>query len=194
MNKEINCNFITKSTDMKIILNILTFAFFGLLLMNTSCNKEKDSADYDIDKSVNELKEDIALDGDGRFEKVITSRLVKHDDCRFIVSGTIEYYLNSELVAVVDYGNGTCDNIATKTVRGNTIRFELDGKDNSNFRKVIVEPLVRIEGCDYIVAGVIDLYKDQKWLATIDFGDGTCDDLAIKIWDGGRKEFSLSKD
>ncbi len=79
-------------------------------------------------------------------------------------------------------------------MRGYTSRFELDGKDDSNFRKVIVEPLVSIEGCDYIVAGVIDFYKEQKWLATIDFGDGTCDDIAIKIWEDGRKKFSLSKD
>ena len=89
---------------------------------------------------------------------------MKPDDCRFIVSGTIEYYLNGELVAVVDYGNGTCDNIATKTVRGNTFRFELDGKDDSTFRKVIVEPLVSIEGCDYIVAGVISFTKTKSGL------------------------------
>ncbi len=179
---------------MKDILNVFIFVFISLIFITAGCNKEKDSAGYDMVNTAIELKEDIAIDGDGKFEKVITKRLVKLDDCRFIVSGTIEYYLNGKLVATVDYGNGTCDNIATKTVRGYTSRFELDGKDDSNFRKVIVEPLVSIEGCDYIVAGVIDFYKEQKWLATIDFGDGTCDDIAIKIWEDGRKKFSLSKD
>ncbi|PLW93812.1 MAG: hypothetical protein C0591_13890 [Marinilabiliales bacterium] len=179
---------------MKNILSILTFVLLGLLLMITSCNKEKDNSDYDLDKSVNELKEDIAIEGDGKFEKVITKRLVKPDDCRYIVSGTIEYYLDDELVAIIDFGDRTCDNIATKTVRGTTIRFELDAGDDKNYRKVIAEPLVRIEGCDYIVAGIIDFYKDGEWIATIDFGDGTCDNIAIKIWDGGRKEIRLSKD
>jgi len=179
---------------MKNILKVFIFFFISLIFIVTSCNKEKDSSDYDMDKSVNELKEDIALDGDGRFEKVITKRLIKPDDCRFIVSGTIEYLLNGELVAIIDYGDGTCDNIATKTVGGTTITFELDAGDDPNFRKVIVEPLVRIESCDYIVAGIIDFYKDGKWIATIDFGDGTCDNIAIKIWDGGRKEIRLSKD
>ena len=179
---------------MKNILKVFIFFFISLIFIVASCNKEKDSSDYDMDKSVNELKEDIALDGDGRFEKVITKRLIKPDDCSYIVSGTIEYYIDDVLVAIIDYGDGTCDNIATKTVRGSTIRFELDSGSDQNYRKVIVEPLVRIEGCDYIVAGIIDFYKGGKWIASIDFGDGTCDDLAIKIWDGGRKEIRLSKE
>lgn len=122
--------------------------------------------------------------------------MIKPDDCRFIVSGTIEYKMDGEVVAIIDYGDGVCDNIATKTVRGTTIRFELDAGNDDDFtyRKIIVEPLVSIEGCDYIVSGIIDFYKDGAWIATIDFGDGMCDDIAIKIWDGGRKEFSLSKD
>ncbi len=174
------------------IFHVLTFVIISLLIAVSGCNKEKTSSDYDVDKSVSEMKEDIALDGDGRFEKVITSRLVKPDDCRFIVSGTIEYYLNGDLVAIVDYGNGNCDNIATKTVRGTTTRFELDAGDDPNYRKVIVEPLVGIEGCEYIVSGRIEFYKDGDWIATIDFGDGSCDNIAVKIWDGGRKEIRLS--
>jgi hypothetical protein len=179
---------------MKNIFSVFVVMAISLLFAITACNKEKSTSGYDLDKDISTLKEDIAIEGDGKFEKVITKRLVKPDDCRYIVSGTIEYYLDDELVAIIDYGNGTCDNIATKTVRGTTIRFELDAGDDKNYRKVIAEPLVRIEGCDYIVAGIIDFYKDGEWIATIDFGDGTCDNIAIKIWDGGRKEIRLSKD
>ena len=58
---------------MKVILNVFIFAFIEPVINNTSCNKEKDSAGYDMDKTAIELKEDIAIDGDGKFEKVITS-------------------------------------------------------------------------------------------------------------------------
>ena len=65
----------------------------------------------------------------GAYEKVITKPLVKTDDCKYIVEGTIEYLKDGKTVAVVDYGNGECDNIATKTVDGKTYEFELDKKE-----------------------------------------------------------------
>ena len=59
------------------------------------------------------------------------------------------------------------------------------------YEKVIVEPLVSLEDCDYIVSGIIEFYKGDAWVATIDFGDGICDEWATKTWDGGSKDFSL---
>jgi hypothetical protein len=45
-----------------------------------------------------------------------------------------------------------------------------------------------------MVAGVIDFYESDQWVATLDFGDGTCDEWATKTWDGGSKQFSMKKD
>ena len=112
---------------------------------------------------------------------------------RFIVEGTIEFLKNGEIVAIVDFGDGLCDNIATKTIDGKVIEFSLEKKD-SKYKKVVVEPLIKIEGCDYIVSGIVKFYEGNKWVATIDFGDGECDQWATKIWDGGSKVISLAKE
>lgn len=75
----------------------------------------------------------------GAYEKVITKPLVKTDDCKYIVEGTIEYLKDGKTVAVVDYGNGECDNIATKTVDGKTYEFELNKKEKEPLAKVFLE-------------------------------------------------------
>ena len=54
-------------------------------------------------------------------------------------------------------------------------------------------PLVKIDGCDYIVEGKIEYIKDGTVVATVDFGDGQCDDIATKTVDGKDYEFKLNK-
>ena len=166
---------------------LLTF-----LILFVSCSKsdnEKLSDDLFKDQEA-----DLFIKGDGDFEKIITKPLKKTDDCKFIVEGTIEFLKGGTTVAIIDFGDGECDNIATKTVDGEEFEFILEKKDKaSKYTKIIVEPLIKIEGCDYIVAGIVKFVEGDKWIATIDFGDGECDDIATKYWDGGSKEFSLSK-
>ena len=187
---------------MKNTIKILSIFAFGLLITFTACNKEDSSSDknsYDegssLEYAIFNQQDNVNLKGNGDFEKVITKPLVKLDDCKFIVEGTIEFLLNGEVIAIIDYGNGECDNIATKTVDGETHEFKLDGKDGKKweYEKVIVEPLVKIEGCDYIVSGIIEFYKDGAWVATIDFGDGECDEWATKTTKEGTFEFSMNK-
>jgi hypothetical protein len=45
------------------------------------------------------------------------------------------------------------------------------------------------------VAGIIKYYevKSGKWVATIDFGDGDCDDQAVKTTKNGDYTFSISE-
>jgi hypothetical protein len=59
------------------------------------------------------------------YEKKIVKPLRKTDDCPYIVEGIIEYYKHGKLVAVVDYGDGACDNKATKKTDGKTYEFKL---------------------------------------------------------------------
>lgn len=54
------------------------------------------------------------------YSKVITRRLVKNGQCRFITEGTVEFRVNGHLFGVLDYGNGTCDNVATMSRNGET--------------------------------------------------------------------------
>jgi len=180
----------------KSIKVVLLFAI-SLAFVSTSCTKDNvSSKDDDMLKSALYEQAELDIKGDGDFEKVITRPLVKIEGCKFIVEGTIEFQKNNEVIAIIDFGDGTCDDIATKTVDGVTTEFVLKkGGDKENFYKVIAEPIVKMEGCDYIVSGVIEFYskKDDLWLATIDFGDGECDEWAIKTWDDGSKQFSMKK-
>ena len=51
----------------------------------------------------------------------------------------------------------------------------------------------RIDGCDYVVKGKIEYIKDGAVVATVDFGDGECDNIATKTVDGVDHEIKLNK-
>lgn len=177
-------------------INFITIFLLSIMVLMYSCKKGENYEKTDFEYK--DLETDIEIKGNGDCEKIITKPLVRIDGCNFIVEGTIEFHKNDIVVAIVDFGDGTCDNIATKTVDGITTEFILKKKghhgNKQNYDKVVIEPIVKLDNCDYIVSGVVEFYEGDKWLATIDFGDGTCDEWATKIWDGGSKTFSMNKD
>ncbi len=59
----------------------------------------------------------------------ITSPLFIKRDCRWVVSGTIEFNVNGQ-AAILDYGDGTCDRIATLISNGETHTINLRGGQN----------------------------------------------------------------
>ena len=61
----------------------------------------------------------------------------------------------------------------------------------NTYTKNILIPLERIDGCDYLVEGNIEYIKDGAVVATVDFGDGECDDIATKTVDGETSTFNL---
>lgn len=181
---------------MKKSFNLLVLFSISLVIILASCSKEnKSSKDDDYFKSAATNEEvELVLKGDGNFEKVITKPLVKPEDCLYIVEGTIEFHKGDEVIAIIDFGDGECDNVATKTIGDKIFEFILKKTNGGDkYDKVIVEPLVKIEGCDFIVSGLIEFYKGDAWVASIDFGDGECDEWATKTWDGGSKVFSMKK-
>ena len=189
-------------------MNTIKSYFTSLLILSfilIGCEKfydysKKDSIEYISSEESSDLSLRIGENSDNNYEKIIISPLVKNDQCKYIVSGTIEYHLNGELVATIDYGDGTCDDIATKTYDGETIEFSLARNGSDKYEKIIVEPLISTENCDFITSGIIEFYIKNVWQATIDYGDGTCDKWATKTWDpelfpeypSGSKTFSLS--
>ncbi|GGD21658.1 hypothetical protein [Hyunsoonleella pacifica] len=54
------------------------------------------------------------------FTVEITTPLVKPAECKYIASGVKEY-TRPEGTTVIDYGDGTCDNVATKTAPDGTV-------------------------------------------------------------------------
>jgi len=71
-------------------------------------------------------------DGDV-YRKDIVEPLIRIRDCRFIVKGVVEITLNDELVSTMDYGDGTCDEMATITKGDEIVDVNLAGlKMNRN--------------------------------------------------------------
>ena len=61
------------------------------------------------------------------YSKTITDGLVKLGDCRDIVSGKVEYSQGAVVIATLDYGDGTCDEVASLTTGGTTTEITLKG-------------------------------------------------------------------
>ena len=72
------------------------------------------------------------------------------------------------------------------------IRSSNTGSKNIYTKNILI-PLERIDGCDYVVKGKIEYVKDGVVVATVDFGDGECDDIATKTVDGVDHEIKLNK-
>ena len=72
------------------------------------------------------------------------------------------------------------------------IRSSNTGSKNTYTKNILI-PLEKIDGCDYVVKGKIEYIKDGAVVATVDFGDGQCDNIATKTVDGVDHEFRLDK-
>ena len=72
------------------------------------------------------------------------------------------------------------------------IRSSNSGSKNTYTKNILI-PLKRIDGCDYLVKGKIEYIKDGAVVATVDFGDGECDNIATKTVDGVDYEIKLNK-
>lgn len=62
------------------------------------------------------------------YERLITDPLVQIEDCHYPVQGVVQYDRNDSILATLNYGDGTCDNLAELTTGGKTISIELQGK------------------------------------------------------------------
>ena len=179
-----------------ILFSILVF-IFGCNSSDLSKKEEtvsKENIDYSVSEGDYINVKSSNTDNTNTYTKNILIPLEKIDGCDYVVKGKIEYIKDGTVVATVDFGDGQCDDIATKTVDGKEHTYNLGGKNKSSrYKKNILIPLVKIDDCDYIVEGKIEYIKDGTVVATVDYGDGQCDDIATKTVDGKDYEFKLNK-
>ncbi|MEM7105906.1 MAG: hypothetical protein AAF502_22405 [Bacteroidota bacterium] len=111
-------------------------------------------------------------------------------------TGILEYTKNGVVHAEVEFGYSP-DIEKAKLIKDG-VEYELDlskDKDKEDFYKLIVVPLVKADDCGFeIVSGMIKYYdaKTKMWVATVDFGDGTCDNEATKVTMDGISIFAVS--
>ena len=86
------------------------------------------------------------------------------------------------------------ENIDFSAAEGDYINIRSSNTGSKKtYTKNILIPLERIDGCDYVVKGKIEYIKDGAVVATVDFGDGECDNIATKTVDGVDHEIKLNK-
>jgi uncharacterized lipoprotein NlpE involved in copper resistance len=172
----------------KTILSLALIAGIALV----SCNKEKVEDNFTTEVSTE--TETLRLP-ESDYQMNITEVLTKSSGDIY-TSGIIEYKKNGSVLATFDFGTGLDDKKAKYIKDGSTYdcSLEKDGKDKKKYKKIIVEPIVKSDDCGYIISGIIKYYdyKSGDWLATVDFGDGTCDDIAVKTTKKGDYTFSVS--
>lgn len=177
---------------MKAPLLICLTALFAISL--NSCSQEK------IEEKENGMISELARmghivtvekSGYTRVEAVSLERA--HPDAPYS-SGVIEYHEDGQVMASVDFSEGEIGEAKVKDKEGEQVKElekeDKDGKEES-YLKVITEPLVKSEDCQYIVAGEIKFFDKKGWVATFDYGDGTCDDLVKKTTADDINTFSL---
>lgn len=77
--------------------------------------------------------------------------------------------------------------------------FEITGfssftdSEGNVYSKSIIEKLVKKGDCRFIVSGLVELSYNTKMFASIDYGDGSCNNLATMTTSKGRKEFIIGK-
>jgi hypothetical protein len=78
-------------------------------------------------------------------------------------------------------------------------KFMITGFTNSvssegfTFSAVIVEPLIRLGTCRFIVQGVVQMSKNDEVMAELNYGDGTCDDVATITKNGETKQITIGR-
>ena len=171
----------------KVFLSLTLIAGIALV----SCKKEKVEENFTTETSTE--TETIRLPESG-YEMNVTETLTKASGDVY-TSGTIEYTKNGNVLAVFDFGSGEDDKSAEYEKDGTTYDCDLEKDGKDGYKKVIIEPIVISDDCGFIVSGIIKYYdyKSGDWLATVDFGDGTCDDIAIKTTEEGDYTFTVSE-
>lgn len=162
----------------------------SLALCFTACDKQyfkQEKDDIAFKTEVLGEEETIALPT-ANYETQIVNALEYTYGSDFYTKGTITYTIDNKTIAVVDFGDGTVDPSATLTVNNTTSNINLTKQNSGSlYTKVIVNPIVKTDDCSFIVQGTIKYYDTQTGdlVATIDFGDGTCDKWATKTWPSG---------
>ena len=185
----------------KTVLSLTLIAGIALV----SCKKEKVEDNFTTEVSTE--TETLRLPESG-YDINVTGALTTNSGDVY-TSGVIEYVKNGTVLATFDFGAGEDDKIAQYEKDGATHECSLEKeddedlndkkwgkKDKKGYKKVIIMPIVKSDDCGYIVSGIIKYYDIESgaWAATVDFGDGSCDDSALKTTKVGVVEsFTVSE-
>lgn len=178
----------------------------SIVLAFISCDKQYFNKDKDTDAFKTEVLEEKAAFTfpTSNFTTQVVNTLEHTYGAQYYTQGKIQYRFDNDVLASIDFGDGSLNPHATLTVGNSVSDLSLTKQNNgSDYTKVIVTPIIKTDDCSYIVQGIIKYYDASSGdlVATIDFGDGTCDEWATKTWPsmnygsktwtGGSKTFNM---
>ena len=68
-----------------------------------------------------------------------------------------------------------------------------ENSSGDKYVKEIVEPLIRLRDCRFIVKGVVEITLNDVLISSLDYGDGECNNIAVLTKDGEIYEVDLAK-
>lgn len=137
-----------------------------------------DSIKIELTASLKNLGKNAA--GNWVIEKKYTQTITKKSET--VVRTNTETY---EWISGFDTSDKT-DNVYYVSGSGSVVL-----NDTATYTKTITKPLLFDAGCDYIKSGVIELNRNGV-VSVIDYGDGTCDNVATVTTDGTTEEINLN--
>ncbi len=167
---------------------------FGFLL--TSCSNSDLKPGYNLEEEALLAQPSVYLSSNSYEVRELESAL-SNGSCDPYHSGILEYEVNGMVEARIQFDEESAGRENRKIYQCNDQRGKRTVYPNrkrgrkQRYTKVIIDPLVKADGCEYLVAGSICFFKGNEWVATIDFGNGECDALATKQTKEGKFEFSL---
>ncbi|MFW5644453.1 MAG: hypothetical protein ACOCZL_00940 [Bacteroidota bacterium] len=68
-----------------------------------------------------------------------------------------------------------------------------EAENGATFSKTIVDPLLKTGACRFIVQGIVSFTLNGEDFAELDYGDGTCDDLATITKDDETRQITIGR-
>ncbi len=162
----------------KVIINLSdTITNEGAVQTITYQDFYMDSIKIDLTASLKNLGKNAA--GNWVIEKKYTQTISRNEET-FVRSNTETI----EWISGFDTPDRT-DNVYSVSGSGNVVL-----NDTATYTKTITTPLLIDAGCDYIRSGVIELNRNGV-VSIINYGDGTCDNVATVTTDGTTEEINL---
>ncbi len=68
-----------------------------------------------------------------------------------------------------------------------------EAANGATFSKTIIDPLTKTGACRFIVEGIVNFSINGEEFAELDYGDGTCDDVATITKDNETRQITIGK-
>jgi hypothetical protein len=165
----------------KIIMDY-TFAFTGQSITINYSFEDFYFNGKKIEGTVNKIR--VRVNDNGNPQATITKniKIIWEDDSFVTVQGE----------RIREWIKGFGNRIWSDNVFLITGNWTITNKAGVVRQATVTEPLRREMACRFLVSGVIEITKDGSKL-TLDYGDGTCDDLATVNINGTVKEIHIRK-